>query len=318
MIINFFGSPFSQLWRRFYRNHINILTVHGVVDCELQTMWRPLRTQLCVRNLERGLATLAKFYHFVSMERAVAMLAGEEPLQPNSLVLTFDDGYRNNITHALPVLQRRNVPATFFLSTGNVERREPFWYDRLDFVIQHLRKEQHIFFAGKKFFFRPNQEKISCATFNALRHRIKTDKRAYAETMLEVNQMINNLEEKIACRLANFFEKDHYTAIMTWEEASWAANQGVTIGSHTVDHSILDRLDEFAIREQLVMSKKAVEMHTGRQCPYFCYPNGNWNSKIVSLVRESGFIAATTTDRGSNKVGGELLTLNRFTFPKVE
>jgi peptidoglycan/xylan/chitin deacetylase (PgdA/CDA1 family) len=292
--------------------------VHGVVDDALQTTWHPLRKQLSVKDLDRSLTTLAKHYRFISMDKAVAMLAGKEPLQPYSLVLTFDDGYRNNITHALPILQRHNAPAIFFLSTGHVERREPFWYDRLDYAIQHLRQEQHIYFSGKIFLFRPNQEEISRITFSSLRHMIKTDNRPYTETMLEVNQMTNNLEDNGSCRLADVFEKDHCTAIMTWEETRWAANQGVTIGSHTVDHSILDRLDEVAAREQLTISKKTIEQHTGKQCAFFCYPNGNWDKNIVSLVRETGFIAATTTDTGSNKVGGELLTLHRFTFPKVK
>ena len=74
---------------------------------------------------------------FVSLGDAVEMLAGRKPLVPYSLVLTFDDGYRNNITHALPLLRRNQVPATIYLATGHVEERRPFSFDRLDYALQH-------------------------------------------------------------------------------------------------------------------------------------------------------------------------------------
>ena len=317
MIERLISSRHIPLWRWIYRRNILILMIHGVVDNRLQTTWQPFRKQLSVQNLESGLAVLAKYYHFISMDQAIAMLASQVPLQPYSLVLTFDDGYRNNVTHALPILQRHGVPATFFLSTGHVERREPYWYDRLDYAIQHLKKEQSVSFAGQDFLFRPNQEMSSRTIFTTLINAIKTNKPPYAETMQEVHQIANNFEENAGCRLIDIFEEDHSTAIMSWEEAKQVTDQGITIGSHTVDHAILDRLEEVFIREQLIVSKKVIEQCTGRQCSYFCYPNGNWNNKIISLVRKTGFVAAITTDNGANQVGDELLTLRRISFPET-
>jgi peptidoglycan/xylan/chitin deacetylase (PgdA/CDA1 family) len=252
------------------------------------------------------------------MDQTVAILTGKEPFKPYSMVLTFDDGYRNNVTHALPVLQKHNAPATFFLSTGQVDRREPFWYDRLDYAIQHLRKEQHVFFAGQDFSFRPKQTETSRAIFTTLRNTIKANKLPYHETMEIVNLMTNRLEENAGSRLADIFEKDHFTAIMSWEDVKKVSDQGIIIGSHTVDHVILDQVDRVAVREQLISSKKAIEEQTGKTCLYFCYPNGNWNKEIVSLVKETGFVAAVTTDRGSNKMKTNLLTLLRVSFPEVQ
>lgn len=314
--MNYF-SRLGPVSRRVYRQRIVFLMIHGVVDFSFQTSWRPLRKQLSVQNLSRGLAALNKYYNIVSMNQAVSMLAGLAPLQPRSLVLTFDDGYRNNITHALPILQRYKVPATFFLCTGHVKRRVPFWYDRMDYAIQHLRREQLISFAGKMFLFRPNQEGISRQTFTNLRNIIKADKQPYDATMRKVDLIADILEENARCRLRDVFEKDHYTAIMSWEEARLAVEQGVTIGSHTVDHSLLDLLDEFSVKEQLAVSKNTIEKQLNRQCSYFCYPNGNWNNASTSLVGEAGFAAAITTDNGLNKVGDNLLTLRRVGFPEV-
>jgi peptidoglycan/xylan/chitin deacetylase (PgdA/CDA1 family) len=310
-----FASIHSPLWRILHPNHLIIFMIHGVIDPSLQSTWQPLRRQLSVQNLDKGLAALSKHYNFISMDQAVAMLTGKEPLKPYSIVLTFDDGYRNNITHALPVLQKHNATATFFLSTGQIERREPFWYDRLDYAIQHLRKDQHVTFAGQDFSFRPNQTEISRTTFTALRKTIKANKLPYFETMKKVALIANTLEANADCRLSDIFEEDHSTAVISWEEAKWATNQGFTLGSHTVDHVLLDQLDEISTQQQLIVSKKIIEQQTGGQCLHFCYPNGNWNKKVVSLVKEAGFITAVTTEQGANKTGSSLLTLHRHVFP---
>jgi len=306
------------MWRKIHRQHIIIFMVHGVVDPLLQTTWRPLRRQLSVEKLDRGLALLAKHYQFISMGQAVSMLAGKVPLQPYSIVLTFDDGYRNNVTQAIPILRKYNAPATFFLSTGHVERREPFWYDRLDYAIQHLSKEQSVTFADQTFFFRPYQEEVSRSTFTNLRNLIKANALPYHETMREVNLIANSLEDNAHCRLADIFENDHNSAIMSWEEARWANGQGITIASHSVDHAILDRLGDFFIREQLTESKKIIELRTGERCLYFCYPYARWNNNVALLVRETGYVAAFTTNRGTNKVGDDLMTLHRISFSELQ
>lgn len=311
-------SRFFPVWRWIHRHKIIILMIHGVVDDRLQTTWNPLRRQLSVQKFDSGIAALAKFYHFISIEQATAILSRQAPVQPYSIVLTFDDGYRNNVTHALPILQKYGIPAIFFLSTGHIEQREPYWYDRLDFAIQHLKNEQRVSFAGKNFLFHPNNETMSRFTFSALRNRVKSARLPYTETMRKIDQIAGILEENAGCRLVDTFRNDHSTGIMSWEEAKWVADQGVTIGSHTVDHVLMDRVDEDSAREQLAVSKKAIEQHTGKQCSYFCFPNGNWDNKAVNLLRETGFTAAVTTETGANLVGDELLTLKRFNFPKVK
>ena len=317
MIKKLFRPLFFHLWRRIHREGIVIYLIHGVIDPRLQTDWQPLRRQLTVKNLDNGLERLAKYYNFISMDEAVAMLKGQVPLQPYSLVLTFDDGYRNNVTHALPILQQHMASATFFLSTGHVERHEPFWYDRLDYAIQHLRKEQHVVFAGRLFSFHPNEKETKRSTFTALRNMIKADKLPYNETMHAVNQIAKNLEDNAGCCLADILKNDHSTDIMSWEEVKCAADQGVTIGSHTVDHVILDRLNELSALDQMKVSKSTIEHYTGKKCFYFCYPSAIWNKQIVSMVQRTGYVAATTTDDGSNKIGVNLLTLHRKSFPEI-
>ena len=129
-------SGFYRLWRGFNRNGIVVLMLHGVMDEEEACDWIPTRPQISRIQLEDSIRLIAKYYEFISLAEAVEMLSGEKPFRSNCVVVTFDDGYRNNLTHAWPILKRFGVPVTVFPSVGHVDRREPFWYDRIDYALQ--------------------------------------------------------------------------------------------------------------------------------------------------------------------------------------
>ncbi|MBV5327352.1 MAG: polysaccharide deacetylase family protein, partial [Chlorobium sp.] len=133
-------AGFLRLLIASQRNLVTILMLHGVTDPSAPSAWKPLRPQLTTKQLSHALTILAQYYKFVSLPEAAEMLSGIRPLEPNSMALTFDDGYRNNLTFALPILRQFKAPATIFLSTGNVEEQKPFWFDRLDYAIQSMSK----------------------------------------------------------------------------------------------------------------------------------------------------------------------------------
>jgi len=121
-----------RLLQFVHRNKILIWTIHGVMDDEDNPSWEPLRPQLSRKKLDEYMRILSKRYNFVS-----EMLQGRKPMQPYSMAFTFDDGYRNHFTHALPILRRYGAPATFFISSGYAGNPRPLWFDRLDYALQH-------------------------------------------------------------------------------------------------------------------------------------------------------------------------------------
>lgn len=312
-----FFTVFSPVWRTMHQREILIFYIHEVIDAQLPTSWQPLRPQFSVQRLQRGLAALARHYHFVSLEQAVAMLRGELPFQPYSVVLTFDDGYRNNVTHALPILRQYGAPATFFLATGHMDRREPFWYDRLDYAIQHLQRECCVTFREQQFSFAPGNEEQMRISFKVLRQMIKYDKRPYGTTMEDVSQLACQLEERVGFRLVDNFEEDHFCSIMSWSDVKSVMEFSVSIGSHTMDHVSLDRLDACSVRKQLLLSKKRIEERLMKKCSYFCYPYGAWCDDTMSMVRKAGYEAAVTTIAAGNRPQCNLYNLKRMFFPEV-
>lgn len=305
-----------HLWRYLHRHEVVILTIHGVMDATTPATWVPLRPQLPPSTLDRTLNILRRHYRFVSLQTAVDMLAGRMPIQPYSLVVTFADGYRNNLSHALPILRSHQVPATFFLATGHIEHRRPFWFDRLDYAIQHAPLGgRTLVVAGTPVRFTGSSRPALRLTYSQLRATAKAASRHDADTIRELEALSQRLEDESGRPLRDIFEHDPWSAVATWDDLRASAGTDLEIGSHTVDHLRLHLADADTVREQLTRSKQIIESRLGLPCRYLCYPNGDFDPRAVAFARECGYEAALTTIEGNNGPGADLFMLRRRAFP---
>ncbi|WP_394792996.1 polysaccharide deacetylase family protein [Armatimonas sp.] len=109
------------------------------------------------------------------------------------------------------------------------------------------------------------------------------------------------------------------TALLSESEISQlAASPLVTFGTHTATHPKLDQLPSDTAREEIVRGKQQLEEKLQRPVHHFCYPYGHFNDSVVALVREAGFVTATTTQHGRVLATGEnLLCLPRVSIYHV-
>jgi peptidoglycan/xylan/chitin deacetylase (PgdA/CDA1 family) len=321
-------SAFYNLFRHFVfhiskrvrcRRYVSILMVHGVTDDDINADWVPLRPRLGIRRLEDYLLMLSRHYQFVSLHDAVDMISAKAPISPFPLVITFDDGYRNNVQLALPVLKRFNITPTIFLATGHNSRRKPFWFDRLDYALQHSDVAGRTFsVGGKSIVFRSNHRSHLSQGYKSLRSAAKGVMRPDLEMVRELEELVDRLENESGRGLSDIFEKDFWASVLSWDEIKEAANHGVSFGSHTVDHVRLALVDDVSVRYQLSESKKVVEKYTGRPCFNLCYPSGSFDQRIMKIAGETGYRAAVTTLPGLNRTGDDPMSLRRINFPEQE
>lgn len=305
-----------RLFQYCHRKQIVILTIHGVMDDRDKPLWHPLRPQLPRYKLEEYLQVLSRRYHFISLRDAVEMLQGRKPPQPYSMVLTFDDGYRNNITHALPILRRRNAPATFFVPTGFLDNPRSFWCDRLDYALQHAQVD------GREVRVGSFTMRLDSSTREALQQSYKRFRRTAKELDMSdleflraVGQLATQLEAESGHALADIQEEDDWSAIMTWEQVAKEANGKVSFGSHTIDHIRLGLVKTDFAHDQLERSKRDIEKHTGKPCLSLCYPNGSFTEETIDLARKCGYVCAVTVNEGLNRIGADVMTLRRIDLP---
>ncbi len=288
------------------------------MDEEESTEWTPLRPQLSRSQLDKVINQLSKYYQFVSLQDAVDMVRGRKEVKPYSIALTFDDGYRNNITHAQPILQRYGIKAAFYLTTGHIDRRAPLWFDRLDFALQQFSAD------GMEFKIGANRVSIDSSSKSALSESFKK-LRELAKCMGNDLEMLKDLENiasffesKSIRKIDDIFESDHWSVLLTWEEIEKSYHEGICFGSHTVDHIRLEFVDREMVKKQLIMSKEMIENVTGQHCDHFCYPNGSFNNDVAEIVKECGYLSAVTTVTGTNRVGDNPFTLRRISFPSSQ
>lgn len=305
-----------KYWNRY---RIIIFYVHGVVDKNTHAAWTPLRQQTYTRAFERSLRRLRRHYRFISLDDAIEMLAGTVSIKPYCMVVTFDDGFRNNVTYAMPILKKYCIPATIYLTTGNIEDREPFWFDRLDYALQSKKLDGlMVEIGGEQITLHTSSRHGMISTCYQMINAIKSRKDDDAELLQTISAVISMLESKHGRKLKDIFEVDEWSALLTWDEIRKAANQGMTFGGHAVNHVRLPFVSKNEGKAQLIQSKDMIESKTARACNHFAYPNGDFDDSSANLVQECGYRSAVTVLEGSNKVGDDLYKLRRYSFPVYE
>jgi peptidoglycan/xylan/chitin deacetylase (PgdA/CDA1 family) len=196
--------------------------------------------------------------------------------------VTFDDGYRDNLQFAYPILKKYEIPFGLYIPTSFPDRLGELWWLALEAVIDG--KDQ-------RFDCRTVDEKRELyASVYAWLRRLKTEE--------EVRQVIRDLSRRYQVDIAAFCEQ----LCMTWDElARLASDPLVTIGAHTVNHVMLKKVPEKSVRTEMEMSRSVIEASLGVRPQHFAYPVGDPTSagpREFQIAKELGFKTAVTTRPG--------------------
>ncbi len=202
-------------------------------------------------------------------------------------VLTFDDGYRDNLIHALPVLERRGAPFTIFVATGFAEGTARLWWIELEAAIRAL----------------------SSVSFEGVELPCDTEARKTAAFLRIYWRLRAGSEERLLaeiCALADRAGVDPRALTrdlcMDWDEiGALAANPLCTIGVHTLTHPRLAKLEAAAAQHEIEESQAIIETKLGRVARHLAYPVGDPTSagpREFAMAAKLGFETAVTTRKG--------------------
>jgi peptidoglycan/xylan/chitin deacetylase (PgdA/CDA1 family) len=226
---------------------------------------------------------------FVDLDEALDRLKVQGG--PRFLCLTFDDGYRDNLDYALPILARHKVPATAFITPGFVERSAPLWWVDLEEAIRRAKSVELDLGKGNVV--------LSCEGDSA---KSEAFRRIYA--FLRAGPE-NRLREVIA-GLARTHGVDSAAIAgelcLDWDGVlQLAAEPLVTIGAHTVSHPMLAKHDVATVCREMDQSRIVLESKLERSVRHISYPVGDPGSagqREFELARELGFRIGVTTRPG--------------------
>lgn len=227
----------------------------------------------------------------------------DDLLPPRSVAVTFDDGYADNVTVALPILQRHGIPATFFIAPGFLDGGR-MWNDS---IIEAVRRAP-----GKSLDLTDFGHGVVVVGAEASRRRIAeliigTVKHLAPQARLDhVNQLCRRIGVDLPVDL-----------MMTTGQVRLLVDSGQQIGAHTMTHPILRTLSDDLARAEIQLSRQALERITGRPVRAFAFPNGrpgdDYTERDCDLVRDLGFEFALSTRPGAASSRSDVYQLPRFT-----
>ncbi|MEL7310246.1 MAG: polysaccharide deacetylase family protein [Pseudomonadota bacterium] len=247
-------------------------------------------------------------FEIVSLTSWLAAANRNEALPARSLAITFDDGWRDNLQYALPVMRKHQAPGMIFLVSDMVGTTGNYWPEQLAQAIRLCNARPDSLWETEAFRWLkdldPNvtvasdPEQIDVAIVAAKQNYDDAALRRLSTAMLDVVAKDVDATER---------------ALLDWSEILEMQASGlVEFGSHTVDHTRLTQeRDEQEIDHQLRASKVALEKGLGKPVDLFCYPNGDHAPKAIALAREH-YAAAVTTKRGWNTVNTSRHTMYRI------
>lgn len=225
-------------------------------------------------------------------------------------VLTFDDGWSDFRVCAFPLLREAAVPSTVFLPTDYVGTRRCFWTDRLAFLFRRRMARD-----GNNGRSNPLAERLESRIDELASQGVSGWESAIELLKTRREEEIDATLRDLASRWGLPPEPSSGRFFLSWEEARELKHSGlVDFGSHTATHRILTTLNESEVKEELHRSlQKVVDEGVANMGSVpLCYPNGDFDHRIVHLAQESGYSLAVTTRRGWNGPGSD-----RFTFRRV-
>jgi len=251
-------------------------------------------------RFHRHLRFLKDRCRLVTLSEAVDRLREATPLAEDLAVITFDDGTHGNYETAWPVLKEEEIRATIFATTGFLDGAE-LWFDLARRCLEAARGIQ--------------LPKPMVGELAAVLGRDWTtgDPEAAVERLKVLPP-----EERDAF-LARFRAACPLLppprVPLTWDQVREMHAAGIEIGCHTVSHPILSTLPPVRQEEEITRARLRIAEEIGEAPTLFAYPNGaagDYDDATQSILRRTGFAAACTTLRGSNRPGCDLYQLKRI------
>ena len=255
------------------------------------------------------MAYVARRFQPVSCAQVAEAINGGPPLPKRAVMITFDDGFRDNYDVAFPVLRQHGLSAVFFLASGYIDTSEIFWFDWLVHVL--LRTSAASI-------------RIEALNLDIQIGPTVADRRQVAMELLRALKVapearrsaaLKQLREATVVDIAPALSQQ--SACMTWKQVREMSSGGMEFGSHTVSHPILSTIDDPEhLHFELDESKAAIERETGQPVLALAYPVGGKNAvsdAVVAAVRQSGYQFAFTYEPGCNKrIPGNRFMLKRL------
>ena len=248
---------------------------------------------------------MKKNFNVVTMEQVIDAVQGKSELPERALLLTFDDGYIDNYTFALPVLEEYGVQGSFFIPGKTFTTHQLLDVNKIHYILasadvvklsEDVIKEMD-FYRGREFDYAPTDE-----LFNefAVAYRFDCKETIFVKRMLQTvlperlrNIISSNLFEKY---VGVTEETLAYELYMTEEQIRTMKRHGMFIGIHGYDHYWLGNLESEQMKQDISKALEVMDEYIDRKHWVMNYPYGNYSQAVLDFIKEQGACVGLTTE----------------------
>lgn len=269
----------ERIWGR---DSLTVLAYHRIRNPEEFPYFEPV-ISATPDGFRQQMDIIADRFNPISLHDLHSWLDGAISLPPRAALITFDDGYRDNLEFAMPILEQRGLPAVVFLPTDYIGRDRPFFWDSAAFIFgRTAMRNAELPLLGSRSW---TTSSSICADWVEAVKRIPEDQK---------EETVQQLGEVLGVEMPD----DAYSGeLLTWDEIRNMLNHGFSFGSHTLSHPILTQLSPQDLFRELAESKKRIQDELGMEVRSLAYPNGmptDFNSQVEEAANNVGYSAAFT------------------------
>ena len=239
---------------------------------------------------------LSRNYNLISLDDCLGWIYDSRPLPPRSMMITFDDGYRDNLTNAMPVLAARKIPFILFPAIAYLDDQRVFLWDGVAEAFRNTNlKSAKLPRLGVRDWSREGDEdRIAEEWFGAIG---PLDEKTRAMEIEELSELLNY----------DVLAKPPAGTHLSWPDLQEMTRHGCTVGAHTVTHPMMLRMPPEEVSNEIEISKDMLEKKLGISVLSFAFPFGrleDYDPAYVPLLSRTGLKVAFRSTGAINFIRG--------------
>lgn len=291
------------------------LCYHGVTRYKSKGIENFSKKHINVKDFYDQMIIIKKKCNILDINSIYHHLSNNISFKKNSVAVSFDDGFENNFSQALPILKKLKIPAIFYICPESIEKKVLFWVDKIEASIINTKKKSISLSSIKKTYsLRSNNEKK--------RAILKIKNLCKNFPVYKKDNIISDLIKKTKVKISVKFS-DNYK-IAKWSQIiSASKNNLFEIGGHSLEHNIFTKLPENKLKNEISKCKNLIEKKIGKKVRHFSYPEGKYNSNTIKILKELNVLTCPIASGQKNtkktdvyKIKRIMVGFNNKKFPK--
>lgn len=294
--------------QRLSPDGVAIFLLHGVVAGAPRPVRNYTRKHIPRDDFAGFLKGLKAAGRALSMDEVLAHLEAGEAFPPNAFAITFDDGFRNNLTVAAPVLADLDIPATFYVTTDFVASNRMSWIDRIEWAVEAVPSVALRL---------PWAEAVSRASAPAEKRALLDDVRRNVKSnhALDADALATDIQAQ--CGLPETWSSDdELDRKLDWAEVrELASDSRFIVAGHSHTHPILAFLDDRRLAAELDTSLALLAEKAGIGNVHYAYPEGLahcYSDRVIEALKARGIRCSPTAEDGINDAATDPFRLRRI------